>query len=72
MGLNFYVNNHVKFVVNYQYNNNDRYANGKGNKFYVGYDANNNPTKDYTKVVAPDGKAGVDYSMLGVRMEIDF
>lgn len=72
LGLNYYINNHCKIVLNYQYNNNDRYANGKGNKFFVGLDEAGKPTKDYTKVVAPDGKAGVDYHMLALRMEIDF
>ena len=71
LGLNWYVNDNVKLVVNYQYNNNDRYANGKG-KLNVGKDASGAPVKDYTKVVNPDGKAGVDYHMLAVRFEIDF
>lgn len=72
VGINYYINNHCKFVINYQYNNNDRYANGKGNKFFVGLDEAGKPTKDYTKVVTANGKAGVDYSMLAVRMEINF
>ena len=72
LGLNYYINDHCKIMVNYQYNDNDRYANGKGNKFYVGRDAAGQPTKDYTKVVDASGTAGVDYSMVSVRMEIDF
>ncbi|MCF0173152.1 MAG: porin [Bacteroidales bacterium] len=72
LGLNYYVNNHVKFMVNYQFNNNDRYANGKGNKFYVGCDADGKPTKDFAKVANASGKAGVDYNMVSFRMEIDF
>lgn len=71
IGLNYYVNNSVKFVLNYQYSSNDRYANGKG-KLIVGHDADGKPTADYTKVAAKKGKAGVNYSMLGLRMEIDF
>ena len=71
LGLNWHVNNNVKFMINYQFNNNDRYANGKG-KLNVGKDADGKPTKDFTKVVAADGKAGVDYHMLCVRFEIDF
>ena len=71
VGLNWWVNNNVKMQLNYQFNNNDRYANGK-NKLNVGLDASGNPTKDYAKVVAADGKAGVDYHMLAVRFEIDF
>ena len=70
LGLNWHVNNNVKLVVNYQYNNNDRYANGKG-KLFVGNDATTGkPTKDFTKIA--DKKAGVDYHMLCVRFEIDF
>lgn len=72
LGLNFYVNNNVKFVLNYQYNNNDRYANGKGNKFLVGYDANGKPTADYKQIVTENGKAGVDYHMVSARFEINF
>lgn len=71
VGLNFWVNNNVKLMVNYQYNDNDRYANGKG-KLLVGHDADGKPTSDYTKVVESKGKAGVDYSMLAVRCEIVF
>ena len=71
-GINYYVNDHFKVVLNYQFNDNDRYANGKGNKFNVGKDAAGKPTKDYTKVVAANGKAGVDYSMLALRLELDF
>lgn len=71
VGINLWVNNNVKFMVNYQYNDNDRYANGKG-KLFVGHDAKGQPTKDYTKVVESKGKAGVDYSMLAVRCEIVF
>jgi len=70
LGLNYWVNNNVKFQVNYQFNDNDRYANGKG-KLYVGKDATTGkPTKDFTKIA--DKKAGVDYHMLCVRFEIDF
>ncbi len=71
VGLNYYVNSNVKFMLNYQYNNNDRYANGKG-KLFVGHDINGAPTKDPTKVVEGKNRAGVDYSMFAVRCEIDF
>lgn len=70
-GLNFYFGKNVKFAINYQFVNNDRYANGKG-KLYVGLDAEGNPTKDYTKVVAGDGDAGVNYHMLLGRFQIAF
>lgn len=71
LGLNFWVNNNVKFMLNYQYNNNDRYANGKG-KLFVGHDAAGKPTKDYTKVTELKGKAGADHSMVSLRCEIVF
>ena len=71
LGLNFWVNDNVKMQLNYQYNNNDRYANGKG-KLNVGLDSNGKPAKDYTKIATPTGKAGVDYHMLAFRFEIDF
>ena len=69
--LNFYFGKNVKIGLNYQYVNNDRYANGKG-KLYVGLDADGNPTKDFTKVVAADGQAGVNYHMLLARFQVAF
>ena len=71
VGLNYYPNKNVKIVLNWQYNNNDRYANAKG-KSYVGYDLNGKPTKNPDKVVAPTGKGGVDYQMLAVRFQVAF
>ena len=71
VGLNWWITDNVRMQLNYQYNNNDRYANGK-NKLNVGLDAAGNPTKDYAKVVTSNGKAGVDYNMLAIRFEIDF
>lgn len=62
-GINYYPNNNIKIMLDYQYNNNDRYANGKG-KLLVGHDASGAATKDYTKVVESKSDAGVDYSML--------
>lgn len=70
-GINYYPTWNVKIMLNYQFNNNDRYANGKG-KLFVGYDADGKPTKDYTKVVAPSGKGGVDYHMLALRLQVAF
>ena len=71
LGLNYYVNNSVKIVLNYQYSNNDRYANGKG-KLLVGHDADGKPTADYKKMVDPKGKGGISYHMLGLRLEVNF
>ena len=71
VGLNYYPTKNVKIVLNWQYNNNDRYANGKG-KLYTGYDLNGKPTKDPSKVVAENGKGGVDYQMLALRLQVAF
>jgi phosphate-selective porin OprO/OprP len=71
LGLNFYVNNAIKFALNYQYCDNDRYANGKG-KLYIGHDASGKPTTDYTKAVESKGNGGVSYHSLTARFEIDF
>ncbi|MBQ8483537.1 MAG: hypothetical protein IJ504_04455 [Bacteroidales bacterium] len=71
VGLNYYPTKNVKIVLNWQYNDNDRYANAKG-KSYVGYDDKGVPTKNPEKVVAPNGKAGVDYQMLALRFQVAF
>jgi phosphate-selective porin OprO/OprP len=71
VGLNYYVNNSVKFMLNYSYMNHDRYANGKG-KLYTGYDVDGNLTSDGKLVVAPNGEAGDDFGFLGIRIEVDF
>ena len=71
VGLNYYPTKNVKIVLNWQYNNNDRYANAKG-KSYVGYDLNGAPTKNPDKVVAASGKGGVDYQMLALRFQVAF
>jgi phosphate-selective porin OprO and OprP len=70
-GLNFYTSKNVKFQLNYNILNHDRYASGK-KKLYVGHDLTGALTKDPTKVADPAGKAGEDFSMLGIRCEIDF
>ena len=70
-GLNFYFGKNVKVALNYQYVNNDRYANGKG-KLYCGLDAAGNPTKDFTQVTMGEGDAGVNYHMLLARFQIAF
>ena len=71
VALNFYLGKNTKIALNYQYVNNDRYANGKG-KLNVGLDAEGKATKDFTKVVAPDGQAGVNYNMLLARFQVAF
>ena len=71
LGLNYYPNTNVKFMLNYSYLDHDRYANGKG-KLFVGTDINGDLTKDPADVVEAEGKAGEDYGQLQFRIEIDF
>jgi phosphate-selective porin OprO/OprP len=71
VGFNYHFNPNVKFMVNYVYNNHDRYANGKG-KLFVGHDVAGNLTKDPVKVVETKGNAGDDFGMLAFRVEVDF
>jgi phosphate-selective porin OprO and OprP len=70
-GLNFHVNNNVKIMLNYAYMNHDRYASGK-NKLFVGYDLDGNLTRNPRSVADGMGKAGEDFSMLLLRVEVDF
>ena len=58
-------------MLNYAILNHDRYATGKG-KLFVGHDIDGNLTKDPAQVVDAAGKAGEDFSFLGIRCEIDF
>ncbi|OFX89990.1 MAG: hypothetical protein A2W99_08475 [Bacteroidetes bacterium GWF2_33_16] len=71
LGLNYYINNNVKIMLNYIYMNHDRWANGK-NKLFVGYDENGELTKNPRNVVDSNGSAGEDYSILSIRFEVDF
>ena len=70
-GLNYHFNPNVKFMMNYTYNNHDRYANGKG-KLYVGHDENGDLTKDPFQVVEATGKGGDDFGFVSFRIEVDF
>ena len=69
LGLNYYVTDHVKVQLNWQYTDNDRFASGKSNKFVCGVTETGTPTKTPYNT---RGKAGVDYHMLAMRFEIDF
>jgi phosphate-selective porin OprO and OprP len=71
IGLNFHVNNNVKFMLNYGINDHDRYANGRG-RLLVGRDAAGNPTANPELVVDATGKAGEDFRMLSARFEVNF
>ncbi len=70
-GINLYTSRNVKFQLNFSSINHDRYASGKG-KLFVGKDNIGTTVKDPSKVVNANGKAGEDYSQVGVRCEINF
>lgn len=71
VGLNYYPNNNVKFMVNFAIVNHDRYANGRG-RLFVGTDAAGLKTRDPLLAVEADGKAGEDYRALAVRVQVSF
>ncbi|HHV04038.1 MAG: porin [Bacteroidales bacterium] len=70
-GLTYYVNDHVKYMINYIYTDNDRYANGNG-QYLIGHDAGGYPTADYSLIVEPAKQAGVDYHSVSLRLELTF
>lgn len=76
LGLNFHVTKNIKFVVNYQYNDNDIFANGKGKQdgtdkgsYKTGYNASGEATNYPGDIVS--GK-GIDYHMLACRFQVAF
>ena len=76
LGLNYHVTRNVKFVINYQFNDNDVYANGKGTqdgkdkgKYATGYNADGKAT--YFPGDVKTGN-GVDYHMLACRFQVAF
>lgn len=76
VGLNFYPTANVKFAINYQYNMNDKYANGKGStdgvdkgKYFTGYDASGNKSNIPSLIV---GNGGINYHMIACRFQVAF
>jgi phosphate-selective porin OprO and OprP len=60
IAFNYYFNYNVRVSLNYAYLNHDRWANGKG--MY----------KTDNLIPLPTGEAGIDFSTLQARIEIDF
>jgi len=67
-GTVFHVNNNVKFMLNYQISQNDKYANNKG-KAAIGKDSNGEYTSNPAKAV---GDFGARFHVIQARIEIDF
>ncbi len=68
LGIVFHVNNNVKIMANYQYSQNDKWANYKG-RATVGLNANGQPTKDPRQVVS---RPGLRFNALQTRIELTF
>lgn len=81
LGINYYPIENVKFMINYQFADNDVFANGKGeqdgtdktakNPYSTGYDANGNVTK-YPAEAQKNGGKGVDFHMISCRFQVAF
>jgi phosphate-selective porin OprO/OprP len=71
IGFNLYPNNNVKFMLNYSVVNHDRFANGRG-RLNVGTTADGTRTTNPQLITQPDGKAGEDYKVLAVRVQVSF
>ena len=65
IGLSYYFNYNVKFMLNYAYVNHDRWANGKGK--YKTWDVN-----AAGEDITPTGEGGIDFSTIQARILIAF
>ncbi len=81
LGINYYPIENVKFMLNYQFADNDVFANGKGEQdgtdmtakkpYSTGYDADGNVTK-YPAEAQKNGGKGVDFHMISCRFQVAF
>ncbi len=71
LGVNYHVNDNIKFMLNYSLINHDRFANGKG-KLFIFEDADGIKYKDAFDVDIPKGEGGEDFGFLSMRIEVDF
>lgn len=71
LGVNWWLNNNMKFMLNYGIVDYDRYATGRG-KIAVGYDAAGKPTTKPNLVVTSNGNPGNNYRVLALRCEANF
>lgn len=65
LGLSYYFNYNVKFMLNYAIVNHDRWADGKGK--YPTFDIN-----DIGDDITPTGEGGIDFNTLQARLLISF
>ena len=70
-GVNLYPNNNIKFMLNFSTVNHDRFANGRG-RLNVGTTATGALSTNPQLIVQKDGKAGEDYKVIAVRVQVSF
>lgn len=68
LGVVYHINNNVKMMVNWQYSQNDRYANNKG-RAVIGLNQAGQPTKNPLQATAD---IGVRFHAIQARVEFDF
>ncbi len=82
IGLNYYPIENVKFMINYQFADNDVFANGKGEQdgtdktakgpYSTGYNADGEVTPFPANVDKSKGANGVDFHMISCRFQVAF
>ncbi len=82
LGINYYPIENVKFMINYQFADNDVFANGKGeqdgtdktnkNPYSTGYNADGEVTPFPANVDKSKGANGVDFHMISCRFQVAF
>lgn len=82
LGINYYPIENVKFMINFQFADNDVFANGKGEQdgtdktakgpYRTGYDADGNVTYFPANVDKTKGANGVDFHMISCRFQVAF
>ena len=82
LGINYYPIENVKFMLNYQFADNDVFANGKGEQngtdktakkpYSTGYNADGEVTPFPANVDKSKGANGVDFHMISCRFQVAF
>ena len=82
LGINYYPTENVKFMLNYQFADNDVFANGKGEQdgtdktakspYSTGYNADGEVTPFPANVDKSKGANGVDFHMISCRFQVAF
>ena len=74
-GINYHINRQVKLMLNYQFTDNDEYANGKKGKWDTGYDSAGEPVKGFDMERKGDemtNRCGIDFSTVSFRLQLAF